>query len=126
MARVWFAHDGPEGVTGDAVFAELSVGDCSKLLGLSRSAVLPPARGGAPRFDPDAKRKGYAGPSYVVVEIGADEATRTSWPAGFYCLAKLTPAAARKRIEQRAEERPRGLLGPRQHTDKRSRSRPRY
>ena len=110
-------------MTGDAVFAELSVADCSKMLGLSRSAVLPPARGGAPRFDPDAKRKGHAGPSYVVVEIAADEAMRTGWPAGFYCLAKLTPAAARKRLEQRAEDRPRGLSGPQRQTDSETRSR---
>jgi len=51
-------------------------------------AILPPARGGAPKFDPEIKRKCYAGPSYVV-EIGAEEAVRTGWPAGFIALPSL-------------------------------------
>ena len=103
MAKVWYVFEGQEPTRGSANHL-LTIGDCSRKLGLSNDHLIPEHRLSGPfctpHFgSPDDKLALFKEPRHVVVEIEESEAKAAGWQPGYYLLP-LTPKEASTRLGQ--------------------------
>ncbi len=103
MVKVWYVFEGQEPTSGGPNHV-LTIGDCSRKLGLSNDHLIPEHRLSGPFCtprlgSPDDKLAPFKEPRHVVVEIEVSEATAEGWQPGYYLLP-LTPKEASTRLGQ--------------------------
>jgi hypothetical protein len=94
MAKVWFARPGSDPTSGGADY-DLPLSECVKRLGLAPSHYLSDLDN-TPRFDQPSSLDSITAPRHVVVEVAELEASACRWKSGFYFLANMPVAQARK------------------------------
>jgi len=97
MANIWPVYEGKEPTVGGP-WADLPLADAIDLFGLQPADFISDLAN-TPRFGDANRDQQYVGFRHVIVEIGASEATATSWKPGFY-KTRVTPKEAYERLIQ--------------------------